>query len=165
MALLIHFQARSQDRFWRVRDPQKVDLLDPRSGLFWTSPPNTLLQKPHLWPTLWLKVDLLADFLGGASHPPPPPPPFTGLYIFVKSKLCYLLHGCLFLITYAFHTVRCWKLDLSTWSYGLCTTWVLQVETANRLFWKKHSLQNVELRFMVYHGAIFLTLWFNVILT
>ena len=24
-------QARSQDRFWRVQDPQKVDLLDPQS--------------------------------------------------------------------------------------------------------------------------------------
>ena len=29
----------------------------------------TLLQKPHFWSILWLKVDLLAD-LGGASHPP-----------------------------------------------------------------------------------------------
>ena len=32
-------QARSQDQFWGVRDPQKVDLLGPNSGLSWTSPP------------------------------------------------------------------------------------------------------------------------------
>ena len=33
--------------------------------------PLTLLQKPHFWPTLWLKVDLLAD-LGGCVAPPHP---------------------------------------------------------------------------------------------
>ena len=27
-------QACSQDRFWGVQNPQKVDLLDPKSGLF-----------------------------------------------------------------------------------------------------------------------------------
>ena len=53
-----------------VRDPkmwtfwtQKVDFFQPH--------PLTLLQKPHFWPTLWLKVDLLAD-LGGALHPRTP---------------------------------------------------------------------------------------------
>ena len=66
-------QARSQDRFFflgggGVRDPQKVDLLDPKSGLFLNLTPLTLLQKPHSWPTLWLKVDLLAD---SPPHPPP----------------------------------------------------------------------------------------------
>ena len=52
-------QARSQDRFFwgGVRDPPKVDFFEPH--------PLTLLQKPHFWPTLWLKVNLLAD-LGGA---------------------------------------------------------------------------------------------------
>ena len=38
-----------------VQDPQKVDFFEPH--------PLTLLQKPHFWPTLWLKVDLLADLL------------------------------------------------------------------------------------------------------
>ena len=36
---------------------------------FWTSPPLTLLQKPHIWPILWLEVDLLAD-LDTSLHPP-----------------------------------------------------------------------------------------------
>ena len=31
--------------------------------------PLPLLQKPHFWPILWLKVDLLALRFGGASHP------------------------------------------------------------------------------------------------
>ena len=67
---LTNNQARSQDRFGGgVRDPQNVDLLDPKSGLFFNLTPLTLLQKSHFWPTLWLKVDLLAD-LRGASHPP-----------------------------------------------------------------------------------------------
>ena len=34
--------------------------------------PLTLLQKPHFWPILWLKVDLLPD-LGGCVAPPHPP--------------------------------------------------------------------------------------------
>ena len=46
-----------------VRYPQKVD--------FFNLTPLTFLQKPHFWPTLWLKVDLLAD-LGGLA---------TGLYL------------------------------------------------------------------------------------
>ena len=54
-------QARSQEQFWGVRDPPKVDLLDPKSGLFWTSPPLPSYKNPIFWPTLWLKVDLLAD--------------------------------------------------------------------------------------------------------
>ena len=45
-----------------VRDSPKVDLLTQKVDLFLTSPPLTLLQKPHFWPTLSLKVDLLADW-------------------------------------------------------------------------------------------------------
>ena len=44
--------------FWGGAGPPKVDFFEPH--------PLTLLQKPHFWPTLWLKVDLLAD-LGGAT--------------------------------------------------------------------------------------------------
>ena len=47
-----------------VWNPPKVDLLDPKSGLF-EPHPSTLLQKPHFWLTLWPKVDLLPDL-----HPP-----------------------------------------------------------------------------------------------
>ena len=56
-------QARSQDRFGGGGGaaPQKVDFLNL------TPPPLTLLQKPHFWSILWLKVGLLLD-LGGASH-------------------------------------------------------------------------------------------------
>ena len=50
--------------FGGVRDPQKVDFFEPH--------PLTLLQKPHFWPNLWLKGDLLAD-LGGCVAPPAPP--------------------------------------------------------------------------------------------
>ena len=46
---------------------------DPQKWTFWTQRVDflnltTLTKKTHFWPTLWLKVDLLAD-LGGASHP------------------------------------------------------------------------------------------------
>ena len=56
--------------FGEVRDPPKVDLLDPKSGLFEPHPLNPPT-KPQFWPTLWLKVDLLAD-LGWCIAPPPP---------------------------------------------------------------------------------------------
>ena len=76
--LFVPIQARSQDRFGeRVRDPQKVDLLDPKSGLF--EPHSlTLLQKPHFWPILWLKVGLLADL--GVHRNPSTPILATGLW-------------------------------------------------------------------------------------
>ena len=67
-----HIQARSQDRFWGGAGPQKSGPFGPKKWTFLNLTPLTLLQKPHFWPTLWLKVDLLAD-LGGASHPPHPP--------------------------------------------------------------------------------------------
>ena len=64
-------QARSQDRFfWGVRDPKKVDLWTQKVDFF-EPHPLTLLQKPHFWSTLWLKVDLLAD-LGVRRTPAPP---------------------------------------------------------------------------------------------
>ena len=54
-------QVRSQDRSWGGAGPSKVDFLNLT--------PLTLLQKPHFWVTLWLKVDLLAD-LGWCITPP-----------------------------------------------------------------------------------------------
>ena len=54
--------------FGEVRDPLKVDLLHPKSGLF-EPHPLYLLQKPHFWSTLRLEVDLLAD-LGWCIAPP-----------------------------------------------------------------------------------------------
>ena len=69
--------ARIDFRGWRT----------PKKYTFWTQKvdflnltPLTFLQKPHFWPILWLKVDLLADF-GGASHPLA-----TGLIGWVISK-------------------------------------------------------------------------------
>ena len=53
--------ARSQDRFGGDAGP--------KSGLSEPHPPLNLLQKPHFWPTLWQKVDLLAD-LGCAGYRP-----------------------------------------------------------------------------------------------
>ena len=54
----------------------------PQKWTFWTQKfdflnltPSTLLQEPHFWPTLYPKVDLLADWGGGALQPPHPPPP------------------------------------------------------------------------------------------
>ncbi len=47
----------------------------------------TPLIKPHFKPTLWQKVDLLAE-LGGASHPPPA----TGLVIVVVVVVFIHLH-------------------------------------------------------------------------
>ena len=52
--------------------PPKVDLFGPKKWTFWTSLPLTLLQNPHFWPILWLKVELLAD-VGGVLHLPHPP--------------------------------------------------------------------------------------------
>ena len=51
--------------------PQKSGPFGPKVDFF-EPHPLTLLQKPHFWTTLWLKVDLLAN-LGGPSHPPHPP--------------------------------------------------------------------------------------------
>ena len=48
--------------------PPKSGPFGPKKWTFLNLTPLTLLQKPHFWPTLWLKVDLLAD-LGGATHP------------------------------------------------------------------------------------------------
>ena len=62
--------------FGGVAPPKNVDLLDPKSGLF-EPHPLTLLQKPHFWPILWIKVDLLARF-GGCIAPRTPPPPGYG---------------------------------------------------------------------------------------
>ena len=49
------------DWFGGGAGPQKVDLLDPKSGFFWMSPPLTPPQKTHFGPISWLRVDLLAD--------------------------------------------------------------------------------------------------------
>ena len=53
----------------------------PKKWTFWTQKvdflnltPLTLIQKPHFWPTLWLKVDLLADLGGGVRRTPRTPP-------------------------------------------------------------------------------------------
>ena len=56
----------------RRAGPPKSGPFGPKKWTFLNLTPLTLLQKPHFWPTLWLKVDLLAD-LGGASHPPATP--------------------------------------------------------------------------------------------
>ena len=55
----LNMQARSQDRFWGGAGPPKMDSWIQK-WTFWTFPLNPL-QKPQLWPILWLKVDLLAD--------------------------------------------------------------------------------------------------------
>ena len=67
------YQVRSQDRIGGggCRTP-KSGPFGPKKWTFWTSPPSTLLQRPHFWSTFWPKVDLLPD-LGDASHPPNPP--------------------------------------------------------------------------------------------
>ena len=48
-----------------VQDHKKVDLLDPKSELFephpLNSPAKKKKKKKQFWPSLWLKVDLLAD--------------------------------------------------------------------------------------------------------
>ena len=59
-------QARSQDQIWEGAGP-------PKSGPFEPHLPQPSYKKPHFWPTLWIKVDLLAD-LGWCVSPPPPPP-------------------------------------------------------------------------------------------
>ena len=63
-----HPGVHSQDRLWGGAGPPKSGPFGPKKWTFLNLTPLTLLQKPHFWPTLWLKVDLLAD-LGGASHP------------------------------------------------------------------------------------------------
>ena len=75
--LIKNDQARSQDRFWGGAGPPKSGPFWPQSQrwTFWTSPPLTLLQKPHFWSILWLKVDLLADLGGGGCVAPTAPPP------------------------------------------------------------------------------------------
>ena len=61
VALYCTSQACSQDRFWGGVGP-------PKSGLF---EPHPLKHptKTLFWPTLWLKVDLLADLEIFAAHP------------------------------------------------------------------------------------------------
>ena len=56
------------DFFWGGADPKKVDLLDPKSGLFEPHPLNPPTKNPFLAHFV-AKVDLLAD-LGGVLHPP-----------------------------------------------------------------------------------------------
>ena len=80
-------QARSQDRFWRLRNPRNLDLLEPKKWTFWTSP------------FLWLKVDLLAA-LGSALHSPHPAPwlqacpgfifPYFDIRTLLVSEACIL---------------------------------------------------------------------------
>ena len=66
---VVHWlQARSQDRIWGGAEPPKGGPFGPKKWTFLNLTPSTLLQKPHFWPNLWPKVDLLPD-LGGASHP------------------------------------------------------------------------------------------------
>ena len=50
----------SQDYFGSGAGTLKMDLSDPKSGLFEHHPLNPPT-KPYFWPTLWLKVDLWAD--------------------------------------------------------------------------------------------------------
>ena len=57
--LEICVQAHGQNRIGGGAEPQKSGPFGPKMWTFWTSTP--LLQKPHFWPTLWLKVDVLAD--------------------------------------------------------------------------------------------------------
>ena len=64
-------QAHSQNQYWEVRDPQKWTFW-PLKWTFLNLAILTLLQKPHFWSTLWLKVDLLAD-LGDCVAPCTPP--------------------------------------------------------------------------------------------
>ena len=63
---------------WTFRT-QKVDFLNLT--------PSTLPQKPHFWPTLWVKVDLLPDLGGGggALHPLHPPFPFPNHKTSIRS--------------------------------------------------------------------------------
>ena len=72
-------QARSQDRFWGLRDPQKVNLLDTKSGLFEPNPLNPPTKTPFLAHFV-AKSGPLGRF-GGCVAPPAPPPPATGLHL------------------------------------------------------------------------------------
>ena len=58
--------------FGGVRDPQRVDILDPKSGLFLTSPPYPPTKTPFLAHFV-TKSGPFGRFGGGASHPPHPP--------------------------------------------------------------------------------------------
>ena len=70
---MAHHQARSLDRFGGEEGagPPKSGPFGPKKWTFLSLTPLTLLQKPHFWPTLWLKVDLLADL--GVRHTPRTP--------------------------------------------------------------------------------------------
>ena len=65
-------QARSQNRIWKT--PPKVDLVDPKSGLFEAHPSN---KTPIFGPLCGHKWTF-ASF-GGCIAPPPPPLLATGL--------------------------------------------------------------------------------------
>ena len=61
----------------------------PQKWTFLNLTPLTLLQKPHFLPTLWLKVDLLADW-GGVRRTPAPPwlRAWVRVYICSEKKYC-----------------------------------------------------------------------------
>ena len=54
---------------WGGCGTTKCGPFGPKKWTIWTVP-LILLQKPHFWPILWLKVDLLAD--EGCIAPPAP---------------------------------------------------------------------------------------------
>ena len=83
-------QACNQDQFGGVQNPQNVDLLDLKSGLLNLTPLN-LLQTPHFWLILWLKVDLLADL--GVRHTLHPPG-YGPVYMFHMHKLLQMDSCC-----------------------------------------------------------------------
>ena len=62
--------------FGGLQNPQNVDLLDPKSGLFEPHPLDPLTNNPFL-PILWLKVGPFGRF-DLLTPPPPPPPPAYG---------------------------------------------------------------------------------------
>ena len=69
---LLSLRPIARINFGEVQDSQNVDLLDPKMDLL-NLAPFILLQKPHFWPILWQKVDLLVD-LGWCVIPCTPPP-------------------------------------------------------------------------------------------
>ena len=89
-------QAHSQDRIWGGAEPPKVDLLDPKSGLFLTSPSQPPYKNP-IFGHFVVKSGPFARFGGDTSHPCTPTPPHplaTGLfvrtgYIFRLELPCY----------------------------------------------------------------------------
>ena len=67
-----NWQARSQDRFFGgCGTPKKWTFWTQKVDFFEPHPPPCPPTTTPFWPTLWLKVDLLA-YLGGASPPAPP---------------------------------------------------------------------------------------------